>query len=64
MFNKDSIKNLTKHFRNKQVGCVAGEKRVRKSQYSTSGEGEGLYWKYESYLKKIDSKIKKQEKIL
>jgi len=57
MFNKDSIKNLTKHFRNKQVGCVAGEKRVRKNVNSTSGEGEGLYWKYESYLKKIDSKI-------
>lgn len=57
MFNKDSIKNLARHFRNKQVGCVAGEKRVKKSIDSTSGEGEGLYWKYESYLKKIDSKI-------
>ncbi len=57
MFNKDSIKNLTRHFRNKQVGCVAGEKRVKKSDDSTSGEGEGLYWKYESYLKKIDSRI-------
>ena len=57
MFNKDSIKNLTRHFRNKQVGCVAGEKRVKKNSDSTSGEGEGLYWKYESYLKNIDSKI-------
>lgn len=57
MFNKESIKNLAKHFRNKQVGCVAGEKRVKKSSKSTSGEGEGLYWKYESYLKNLDSKI-------
>lgn len=57
MFNKESITNLSRHFRNKQVGCVAGEKRVLKSQDSTSGEGEGLYWKYESILKKIDSDV-------
>ncbi len=57
MFNKDSIKNLAKHFRNKQVGCVAGEKRVKKNIESTSGDGEGLYWRYESYLKNLDSKI-------
>ena len=57
MFNKESILNLSRHFRNKQVGCVAGEKRVLKSPDSTSGEGEGLYWKYESILKKIDSDV-------
>lgn len=57
MFNKESVRNLAKHFRNRQVGCVAGEKRVKKSKLSTSGEGEGLYWKYESYLKNLDSKI-------
>ncbi len=57
MFNKESLINISRHFRNKQVGCVAGEKRVRQSDKSTSGEGEGLYWKYESLLKKLDSEI-------
>ena len=57
MFNKEALLNISRHFRNKQVGCVAGEKRVKKSEASTSGEGEGLYWKYESLLKKTDSKI-------
>lgn len=56
-FNKEALINLTKHFADKQVGCVAGEKRVKKNANSTSGEGEGLYWKYESLLKKTDSKI-------
>ncbi len=56
-FNREALINLSKHFADKQVGCVAGEKRVKKSASSTSGEGEGLYWKYESLLKKIDSKI-------
>jgi cellulose synthase/poly-beta-1,6-N-acetylglucosamine synthase-like glycosyltransferase len=56
-FNTKALINLAKHFADKQVGCVAGEKRVKKSGSSTSGEGEGLYWKYESLLKKIDSKL-------
>ena len=56
-FNKEALINLTRHFNNLQVGCVAGEKRVRKGKHSTSGDGEGLYWKYESMLKKADSKI-------
>ena len=57
MFNRDAIKNLVKHFRNSAVGCVAGEKRVLTAEGSTSGEGEGLYWKYESFLKRLDSKL-------
>lgn len=55
--NSDAIKNLTRHFSDSQVGCVAGEKRIRKSEGSSSGEGEGLYWKYESFLKKLDSEL-------
>lgn len=57
MFNEDAVLNIVRHFTDSQVGCVAGEKRIKKSDYSTSGEGEGLYWKYESYLKKTDSKL-------
>ncbi|MCX6161123.1 MAG: glycosyltransferase [Ignavibacteriae bacterium] len=57
MFNKSALINITRHFRDTRVGCVAGEKRVKQSENSTSGEGEGLYWKYESVLKKIDSEI-------
>ncbi len=57
MFNAESIKNIVKHFANTSVGVVAGEKRVKKSDDSTSGEGEGMYWKYESKLKKWDYEL-------
>ncbi len=57
LFNSESILNLVKHFKDESVGCVAGEKRVKKGINSTSGESEGLYWKYESFLKKMDSKL-------
>jgi len=56
-FNKEAIINIVKNFRDSSVGCVAGEKRVKKEKDSTSGDGEGLYWKYESKLKEADSSI-------
>lgn len=57
MFNSNSIMNIVRHFADDKVGCVAGEKRIKKNAVSTSGEGEGFYWKYESFLKKMDSDL-------
>jgi len=56
-FNKAALKNISRHFANPKVGCVSGEKKILKSEHSTSDEGEGLYWKYESFLKKMDSRF-------
>jgi biofilm PGA synthesis N-glycosyltransferase PgaC len=56
--NESALKNLTKHFQNNRVGAVAGEKKVISSQNDdASASGEGIYWKYESWLKKIDYKL-------
>ncbi len=54
--NNSALKNIVRHFENESVGCVAGEKRIiQKDGDNASGAGEGLYWKYESFLKKLDS---------
>ena len=56
--NKDCIKNLVRHYDDPKVGAVSGEKRVLSSGADTaSAAGEGLYWKYESALKKWDSEL-------
>jgi cellulose synthase/poly-beta-1,6-N-acetylglucosamine synthase-like glycosyltransferase len=40
------------------VGCVSGEKRIySKEADAAAGAGEGLYWKYESQLKKWDAEL-------
>jgi len=57
MYNENSIKEIVKHFKDFAVGAVAGEKRIKKQQSSTSAESEGLYWKYESFLKRMDSEL-------
>lgn len=55
---KDSIREIVRLFRNPKVGCVSGEKRIRsKEADAAAGAGEGLYWKYESTLKKWDAEL-------
>ena len=56
MLSQDSIREIVIAFRDKKVGCVSGEKRIfNKLSDSAAGSGEGIYWKYESFLKKLDS---------
>lgn len=58
MLNKEAIRNLVRHYEDPKVGGVSGEKRVIKTKNAElSGAGEGLYWKYESTLKKWDSEL-------
>ena len=45
-----SIRMLVRHFADPAVAAVAGEKQV-------NGGGEGLYWRYESFLKRSGSAI-------
>jgi cellulose synthase/poly-beta-1,6-N-acetylglucosamine synthase-like glycosyltransferase len=55
---KQSIRRIANLFGNPKVGCVSGEKRiVNKESDVASGAGEGLYWKYESALKKWDAEL-------
>lgn len=55
IYNNDSIKKIVQHFAHSKVGCVAGEKRVMK--FDGSLPAEGLYWRYESFIKKLDSEL-------
>jgi cellulose synthase/poly-beta-1,6-N-acetylglucosamine synthase-like glycosyltransferase len=57
ILNGQAVHNIVRHYRDPRVGGVAGEKKVISQQESSDevGGGEGLYWKYESILKKIDS---------
>ena len=55
---KDSIREIVNLFKNPKVGCVSGEKRIYgKDSDAAAGAGEGLYWKYESTLKKWDAEL-------
>ena len=56
--NKDALKKIVRHFANENVGVVSGEKRIlNRNVDEATGAGEGLYWKYESKLKKWDDEL-------
>ena len=58
MLGNESIKRIVNLFATPTVGCVSGEKRIiNKESDAASGAGEGLYWKYESALKKWDAEL-------
>lgn len=57
MLNPEAIKEIVKEMADPKVGCVAGEKRVVAHNGNQAAEGEGLYWKYESTLKRLDSEL-------
>lgn len=52
----NSLTELVKHFDNHAVGCVAGRKKIIWENYDgLASKGEGIYWKYESFLKTVES---------
>jgi cellulose synthase/poly-beta-1,6-N-acetylglucosamine synthase-like glycosyltransferase len=58
MLGKESIRRIVALFQDPKVGCVSGEKRIfSKDEDTAVGSGEGLYWKYESALKKMDAEL-------
>jgi cellulose synthase/poly-beta-1,6-N-acetylglucosamine synthase-like glycosyltransferase len=58
LLGKESVRRIVNQFGDESVGCVSGEKRIiNKESDVASGAGEGLYWKYESALKKWDAEL-------
>lgn len=54
MVNRDAFLMLAAHFQDPGIGGVAGEKKVVAREL-IPGKAEGVYWKYESRLKQLDS---------
>ena len=58
ILGNQSIREIVAKFSNKKTGCVAGEKRiVEKDADAAAGAGEGLYWKFESWIKNMDAEL-------
>lgn len=58
MLNADAIVEIVRQMMRPNVSCVSGEKRVvARQEGHAAAEGEGLYWKYESTLKRWDSEL-------
>jgi len=55
---KQAIRVMVETFNDPQVGCIAGEKRiVNLKADGAAGSGENIYWKFESWVKQMDSEL-------
>lgn len=54
--NKECVRRIATHYNDPETGGVAGEKKIiSNGKRSAVGDAEGLYWKYESFMKKQDA---------
>lgn len=54
MFEPDAIRRLVARFADPRVGCVSGELCL---EQEGGVSGEGLYWKYENWIKRNESRL-------
>ncbi|OMP77340.1 glycosyltransferase family 2 protein [[Flexibacter] sp. ATCC 35208] len=57
LLNIDAVKNIVRHYQDPKTGGVAGEKKVMPAGNSGAAGTEGIYWKYESLLKRLDAAL-------
>ena len=56
ILKKDSLSKLIRHFQDSRVGLVASKLIYLEKERGTSS-GEGLYWKYETWLRYLESEF-------
>jgi poly-beta-1,6-N-acetyl-D-glucosamine synthase len=58
LLNPEAVERLVAHFSDSTIGAVAGEKRISMGEKdAASSAGEGIYWRYESLLKRWDAEL-------
>ena len=56
LLDSGALKKMLRHYADPRVGAVSGEKKVMSGEGGmVQAEGESIYWRYESLLKKWDS---------
>lgn len=53
VYDEHAVRSLVKHFSDEHAGCVVGQ--LRKAD--VNGNGGNALWKYENYVRKLESKI-------
>ena len=57
MYAPDALEKLVLPFQDEQVGVVCGKLQYINRERTTISEGETLYWRYESWLKSLESRF-------
>ena len=55
LYAPSALKRLLAPFADERIGCVCGELQYANPDEQGAGKGEGLYWRYEQFLKRRES---------
>lgn len=55
-YREDAVRKLVRNLADERVGCVVG-RLLYLTNHSYVGKGEGLYWRYESFLNRLESRL-------
>jgi cellulose synthase/poly-beta-1,6-N-acetylglucosamine synthase-like glycosyltransferase len=56
-YNYDALKELTTPFADTRIGCVAGLVEYENIVVTAASSGEGMYWRYEIFLRLLESRV-------
>lgn len=57
IYEPDAVVKLVCRFADAQIGCASGRLAYKNPGKVVSGEGESAYWRYETGLKKMESRL-------
>jgi len=57
LLEPDAVRRLVRHFSDPRVGCATGRRLCVLQSGSAASLGEGLYWRYESWIKDSESRM-------
>ncbi len=57
LYRQDTLRTMMANFADPEVGCVGGRIRYVNPGTSLVTQGEGLYWRYEVFLRKAESSV-------
>lgn len=53
-YKKDAVSKLARNFEDNRTGCVCGELKFYGGNKNEVGNLEGIYWRYEQFLKRME----------
>jgi len=55
-YDSDALRELVRPFAHADVGAATGAKRIMRGD-GALGDSEGLYWRYESFIKRMETRL-------
>lgn len=55
--NRTSVLKLVRSFADQRIGCVAGKMRFIGTDANLTTRSQGLYWKYEVWIRELESRL-------